>query len=103
MTLQNNMDRNDISKYFEPSLCTDSVRRFKPSPEAYSMAISAFGLPKEKIGFVAFGGWDAAGASWFGYRSAWINRLDRPLDELGVSPEIVSRGIDGVLKLAGLS
>jgi 2-haloacid dehalogenase len=32
-------------------------------------------LPREQIAFSAFGGWDAAGAKWFGFRSFWVNRL----------------------------
>ncbi|WP_034998388.1 haloacid dehalogenase type II [Beijerinckia mobilis] len=102
-TLNTNMARNKITQFFEPPLSTDRVARFKPAPEAYAMAISAFGMPRETIGFAAFGGWDAAGASWFGYRTAWINRMNLPIEPLDVRPEIVSSGMEGVLALAGLS
>lgn len=101
-TLEANMRRNGIAAYFEPPLSTDRVRRFKPAPEAYAMAIDAFGLPRASIGFAAFGGWDAAGAGWFGYRTAWINRLGVTAETVGPAPAIVSRGMDGVLRLAGL-
>src|SRR6202000_1438840 len=58
-TLTSNLNRNNIAAYFEAPLSTDRVQRFKPAPEAYAMALGAFGLPREQIGFVAFGGWDA--------------------------------------------
>ena len=99
-TLNANMLRNGIAHYFEAPLSTDMVRRFKPAPEAYGMAMRAFGLPRSEIGFAAFGGWDAAGASWFGYRTAWINRFDLPQEPLDVQPAIVTRGFEGVLTLA---
>lgn len=102
-TLQANMLRNGIDRYFDAPLSTDRVRRFKPSPAAYSMAIDAFGLPQAAIGFAAFGGWDAIGASWFGYRTAWINRFGLPLETVDARPAIVTRGIEGVLALAGLA
>jgi len=35
----------------------------KPDARAYQMAETAFKLPRERILFAAFGGWDAAGAS----------------------------------------
>lgn len=79
-TLQANIVRNGLADYFEPSLSTDAVRHFKPSPAAYAMALDAFQLPKAQVGFVAFGAWDAIGSTWFGYRTAWINRLNVALD-----------------------
>jgi 2-haloacid dehalogenase len=100
--LDANMLHAGIADYFERPLSTDRVRRFKPAPEAYAMALSAFGLPRDQIGFAAFGGWDAAGATWFGYRTAWINRLEVTPEDLAVSPAIIAPGIGGVLQLAGI-
>lgn len=102
-TLRANLDRTGITSTFDHVLSTDRVRQFKPAPSAYAMAINAFGLPKEQIGFAAFGGWDAAGAAWFGYRTAWINRLGVPRERLEPGPAIVAPGMDGVLALAGLA
>ncbi|MBA4163113.1 MAG: haloacid dehalogenase type II [Erythrobacter sp.] len=97
-----NMRHAGIARFFDPPLSTDRVQRFKPAPAAYNMAIEAYGLPCEEIGFAAFGGWDAVGATWFGYRTAWINRLGVTPETLGPSPLISSTGIEGVLALAGL-
>lgn len=72
---------------FEAHLSTDQVRAFKPDPRAYRMGIDAFGMRREEIGFAAFGGWDAAGATSFGYPTFWVNRANLPVEELGVSPD----------------
>lgn len=101
--LRANMARNGITTAFAHVLSTDRVRKFKPAPAAYAMAISAFDLPKERIGFAAFGGWDAAGAAWFGYRTAWVNRLGVPREPIEPGPSIVAPGMAGVLALAGLA
>jgi len=65
---------------FEFALSTDKVRTYKPDPRAYQMGIEAFGLQRHEILFAAFGGWDAAGAKWFGYptfgSTACIPRAD---------------------------
>lgn len=79
---------------FEDHLSTDRVRAFKPDPEAYRMAISAFRLKKEEIAFAAFGGWDAVGAKWFGYPTFWVNRTDAAPEELGATPEGVGRDLN---------
>lgn len=102
-SLTANMRRNDIAHYFDAPLSTDRVSAFKPSPKAYAMALDAWDIPREQIGFAAFGGWDAVGATWFGYRTAWVNRFGVPAEPLGVEPAITSRGIEGVLALAGLA
>ena len=102
-TLRSNMERAELTNAFQTVLSTDRVKRFKPSPAAYAMATEAFGLPKSAIAFAAFGGWDAVGATWFGYRTAWINRMGAPTEPFPEHPAIVTRGIEGVLQLAGLN
>jgi 2-haloacid dehalogenase len=72
---------------FDDHLSTDRVRAFKPDPQAYRMAMSAFGLRKEEIAFAAFGAWDAVGAKWFGYPTFWVNRAHVAAEELGTVPE----------------
>ena len=94
---------NGIARYFEAPLSTDAVRRFEPAPEAYAMALRAFDLPHSHIGFAAFSGWDAAGATWFGYRTAWVNRFGLPVEPLDTRPAITSRGMERVLALTGIA
>jgi 2-haloacid dehalogenase len=72
----------------EQHLSTDRVQAYKPDPRAYAMAIDAFGLKREEIAFVAFAGWDLAGAKWFGYPTYWANRAGTPADELGVAADV---------------
>jgi 2-haloacid dehalogenase len=72
---------------FEYKLSTDSVKAYKPDARAYQMAVDAFNLPREKILFAAFGGWDAAGAKNFGYTTFWVNRLNLPVEQLDVAPD----------------
>jgi 2-haloacid dehalogenase len=86
--LHTGIDNSQLEGTFEHVLSTDSVRSYKPDRRAYQMAVDALGLPREKIGFVAFAGWDVAGAKWFGCPTFWINRMQRPAEELGVMPDV---------------
>ena len=79
---------------FEDHLSTDRVSAFKPDPRAYGMAMSAFGLSKEEIVFVAFGGWDAVGAKWFGYPTFWLNRAHAAPEELDAAPDGVGKDLN---------
>jgi 2-haloacid dehalogenase len=71
-----------FSELFEEQISTDPARTFKPDPRAYALAESRFNLKREQIAFAAFGGWDAAGAKWFGFPTFWVNRLGVPQEEL---------------------
>ena len=81
------LENAGLESFFDAQLSTHAVQSFKPDPRAYALGEAAFGLPRTRIAFAAFGGWDAAGAKWFGYRTFWVNRL-------GVVPEALQPGPD---------
>ncbi|MBI1172970.1 haloacid dehalogenase type II [bacterium] len=72
---------------FDHILSADAVRRFKTAPEAYRMGPDTFGCPAGEILFVSCNGWDICGATWFGYRTFWLNRHGLPAERLGVTPD----------------
>lgn len=71
---------------FEALLSVNKVKRFKTVPEVYQLAVDHFGVSAPEIGFVSSNGWDAAGATWFGFTTFWVNRAGNPPEELGVLP-----------------
>lgn len=81
---------------FDARLSTDSVSAFKPDPRSYRMAVDHFRLPRTSIVFVAFGGWDAAGAKRFGFPVYWSNRLSQPAEELGATTDRTAAGLEGL-------
>ena len=42
-------------------------------------------------------GWDAIGATWYGYTTLWINRAGLPLDPLGIEPTRTGTSLRAVL------
>ena len=91
--LQAGIDRAGLGDIFEHVLSSDAIRTYKPDPRAYRMALDAFHLEREAILFGSFAGWDAAGAASFGYPTFWVNRLDLPDEELGVSADATGRDL----------
>jgi 2-haloacid dehalogenase len=81
------VQNSGLQGVFDPHLSTDRVQAFKPDPRAYRMGVTAFGVPRAQIVFSAHGGWDAVGASVYGYRTFWVNRTGSPAERLGVTPE----------------
>jgi 2-haloacid dehalogenase len=61
-----------LATVFDDVLSVDAVRRYKPDPTVYGLAVQASGLEPGAIGFVTANDWDAAGAAVFGFRVAWL-------------------------------
>ena len=98
--LQSSLVGGGIDRYFEHVLSTDEVGRFKPAPAAYALAAARLRLKATSIGFAASAGWDASGATWFGYRTVWVNRGHSMAEAAHQMPDVVSAGMEGVLRLA---
>jgi len=76
-----------LDGYFQHVLSVDAVKRFKTAPEAYQMGPDTFDCDACEILFVSSNCWDICGATWFGYRTIWLNRYGLPLERLGVRPD----------------
>lgn len=96
--LQSGLRSARLEDSFEAVLSTDRVRSYKPDPRAYQLATDELRLPRESILFVAFAGWDVAGAKWFGYPTFWVNRLGSPMEELGVDADASGQDLNSLVK-----
>ena len=95
--LRANAERAGLTSLFDALVSTDANRTYKPDPRAYQLGVDRLELDKRDIVFAAFGGWDAAGAKAFGYPTVWVNRLNQPIEQLGVHPDRTVTDLDGLL------
>jgi 2-haloacid dehalogenase len=79
-------------------ISTDRIRSYKPDPRAYQLGVDVLKLPKERIAFVAFAGWDVAGAKWFGYPTFWNNRQSALPEALGVEADSAGASLSELLR-----
>jgi 2-haloacid dehalogenase len=86
---------------FEPLLAhvlsVHGVRKYKTDPAAYALGLQALGLPARQILFVSSNGWDAIGATWYGYTTLWVNRQGLPLEQLDTEPTRTGTSLRDVL------
>jgi 2-haloacid dehalogenase len=78
-------------------LSVDGIRKYKTHPEAYRLGTQATGLAAQNVLFVSCNGWDALAATWFGYRTLWVNRYQLPFEELGTQPTRTGSSLRDVL------
>ena len=80
-------------------LSVHDVRRYKTDPAAYALGLRALGLDAGEILFVSSNAWDAVGATWFGYRTLWVNRTSAPPEQLDTAPHHTGSSLGDVLPL----
>jgi 2-haloacid dehalogenase len=98
--LEANLKNSGLDGLFDPVISTDAIKTYKQDPRAYAMAATALGLKREEILFVAFAGWDAAGARSFGYPTFWVNRMNQPAEQLGAIPDADGRTLEDLVRFA---
>ena len=77
----------------------DPVRLYKTHPDAYALGEKACGLPARQILFVSSNAWDALAATWYGFQTLWVNRLNLPFEELGTQPHRIGSSLRDVLPM----
>lgn len=86
-----------LASTFATVLSVDGLRRYKPAPAVYQLAVDALGMDRSKIGFVSANGWDAAGAKAFGFQVFWVNRGGLPVETTGFPPDRIFSDLSGLL------
>ncbi len=64
-------------------ISVDPIRLYKTSPESYGLIQKFIPINKQEVLFVSSNAWDALGATWFGFKTLWINRQNLPYEALG--------------------
>lgn len=91
--LRSGLKNSSLTTMFDAVISTDVLKAYKPDPRAYQLGVDTLKLRKDQILFVAFAGWDAAGAKAFGYPTYWLNRLGSPAEELGPGADASGRSM----------
>lgn len=80
-------------------ISVDGIRKYKTHPAAYALGEQATGLKAHQIAFVSCNSWDALAATWYGYRTLWVNRYKLPFETLGTLPIHSGNSLRDVLTL----
>jgi 2-haloacid dehalogenase len=78
-------------------ISVEPARAFKTDARAYALGPRTLGLAARQILFVSSNGWDAIGATWFGYTTLWVNRAGLPLEQLDTQPGRIGSSLHDVL------
>ena len=80
-------------------ISVDEVRQFKTSPQSYGLVTHHYPMDMREVLFVSSNSWDALGATWFGFKSFWVNRQGLPFETLGPRPTYSGNTLKDILPL----
>lgn len=89
-----------LADVLDDVLSVESVGVFKPDSRVYDLVGERFGCAKDSVLFVSSNGWDAAGASGYGFVTAWVNRAGEPVDRLPWKPAHILPDLTAIPDLA---
>ena len=78
-------------------ISVDPIRLFKTSPESYGLVQKTISVNKDEVLFVSSNAWDALGATWFGFKTLWVNRQNLPFEAIGPRPSYAGSDLSMVL------
>lgn len=86
-----------LDEHLDAVLSVDAAKVFKTHPRAYGIALAALSVAAEDVVFVSSNRWDIAGATAFGFRTAWINRAGLPDEYAELAPHAVAGSLRDLL------
>jgi 2-haloacid dehalogenase len=92
--LNDMVENAGLTEAFSSIISVDELKIFKPFMGIYQLYTAKSGIDKEETLFVSSNAWDAAAAKVFGFRVCWINRFDKPFEELGVQPDLIVSNLE---------
>lgn len=85
--------------HLDTILSVEEVCVFKPHDHVYDLVGKHFNCTKSDVLFVSSNGWDAAGASGYGFTTAWVNRAGDPIDRLYARPHHILTDLTSIPEL----
>ena len=86
-----------MQDFLDHVISVDPVRQFKTSPESYGLVQQTIPIDKDEVLFVSSNAWDALGATWFGFKTHWVNRQGLPFEALPPRPHHSGSDLKSVL------
>ena len=90
------MENSGLAGFFEAWLSVEDVGLFKPHAHVYRWAARRAGVGVSECLFVAAHGWDVAGASWAGMRTAFVARPGQQVFPLGPAIDVTVPSFEGL-------
>lgn len=97
--LEQGVQRTGISNLVNQVISVDLIKKYKPSPEVYQMALNQLKVAQGSVVFFSSNQWDVSGASTFGLDAVWVNQYEETKESLPFGNVMEVGGLNEVIYL----
>ncbi|WP_425074227.1 haloacid dehalogenase type II [Sagittula sp. S175] len=97
--LEGAVDSSGLGAFLEEVISVEAAGVFKPARAVYDLVGARMGCDVGDVLFVSSNGWDIAGASAYGFETAWVNRSGLPVDRLMAAPRHIVEDLNKIPEL----
>jgi 2-haloacid dehalogenase len=95
--LDSAVENSGLADALDHVISVDRVRTFKTHPASYGLVGEVYNVQPQEVLFVSSNAWDVLGATWFGFKTLWVNRQQLPFETIGPRPHYVGTDLTAVL------
>ena len=95
--LDSAVENAGLADVLDHVISVDRVRTFKTHPASYGLVGEVYDVQPHEVLFVSSNAWDVLGATWFGFKTLWVNRQGLPFEAIGPRPHFVGVDLTAVL------
>ncbi len=88
-----------LDRVFDEVFSTDILKTYKTHESVYELVTNHFRIYPETVSFQSSNRWDVAGATAFGFKTVWLNRIAAPDEYPDLPPAAVLTDLNGLTRL----
>jgi len=85
-----------LAELLDDVFSVDELKTFKTDHRVYELATFAYRIYPDAVSFQSSNRWDIAGATAFGFRTVWMNRIGMPDEYTDLAPAAVLNDLTGL-------
>jgi 2-haloacid dehalogenase len=83
----------NVQKLFDSIISVEKIKIYKPSPKVYQLVTQKYKCNPNQVCFFSSNSWDIVGAKSFGFKSVWVNRINKNFDNLDHKPNKIIKNL----------
>ncbi|WP_297635651.1 haloacid dehalogenase type II [uncultured Clostridium sp.] len=87
-----------LNTLLDDVISVEELQIFKPNQKVYNMVLNKFNVSINEVAFFSSNGWDIMGATKFGFRTFWVNRLNKPVEESEFKPFSILHSLSDIIE-----
>lgn len=97
--LEDAVNSAGIGNLLDGLISVEDAGVYKPDYAVYDLVGAQFDTSVDDVLFVSSNGWDAAGATGYGFNTLWVNRMGLPIDRMPWRPRFVASNLTEITSI----